>query len=295
MPLKRIIMVHGIGDNNGPAFSNSWKAEMIKAFPQMEAGIEFKSLYWEDMLREAATRFPLIEQNFATVLQDFGIGELKAILDSQNFKVVQSYIMDVLAYVGLPDMTLYFQNGCYQRLKDLSAGAERETLIIAHSLGAAMIPHVLWRMRQNTGSIPFHSLILLASPLGFSSPFNWAISDFLEVMGRISGTDRADTLRSFALAFTRNGDKRLHFISNVHDIVCADARYEVLGMTKDLIPVRQGFDDKEWALLAEAHEGCHHQVDFGAAELGAVGNNHDVVAYIQTQEFRDVLEGLLNA
>jgi len=294
MPVKQILFVHGIGDQ-APDFAEDWKKAILKSFKGLDRKVAFKSLYWEDLRREAAKRYPVISRNFATVLDNFGLKGLKGLLDSDNYRLIHSYVMDVLVYVGLPDMTLYFQNGCYEKLRALTRGTERETLIICHSLGSAMIPHVLWRIRQNTGAIPYHSLILLASPLGFCSPIDWAVSDFLEVMGRMSGTDRTATLKSFALAWTRIGDRRLHFLSNSHDVVCSDARFELPGGIKDIIPVRQGFDDEEVSLLLNAHPGCHCQVAFGAADIGALGRNHDPLAYFGQPEFQTVLEGLLHA
>ncbi len=295
MSVKQILFVHGIGDQ-APDFAEDWKKEILKSFRGLDRKVAFKSLYWEDLRREAAKRYPVISRNFATVLESFGLRGLKSLLDNDNYRLIHSYVMDVLVYVGLPDMTLYFQNGCYEKLRALTRGAERETLIISHSLGSAMIPHVLWRIRQNTGAIPYHSLILLASPLGFCSPIDWAAADFLEVMGRISRTDRAATLKSFALAWTRIGDNRLHFLSNSNDVVCSDARFELPGgVIKDIIPVRQGFDDEEVALLLAAHAGSHRQVTFGGADVGALGANHDPLAYFRQPEFQTILEGLLHA
>lgn len=294
MPIKRILLVHGIGHQT-PTFSDSWVEAIQAAVPRAKVGIEFKGLWWEDLRQKAAERYPIISRNFASVLEGFGIKELKQILDSKTYQLVHSYIMDVLVYVGLPDMTLYFENECFKRLKALSQGREGEALIISHSLGSAMIPHVLWRIRQNTGSIPYHSLILLATPLGFASPIDWAIADFLEIMGRGSRTDRAATLRAFALAFSRNGDNRLHILSNRNDIVCSDARFPLLGDRRDVIPVRQGFDDDEVALLNAANPGCHRQLAFGEAEAGCVGGNHDVFTYFRQPEFKIALESLLDA
>ncbi|HLP41768.1 MAG TPA: hypothetical protein VK465_09700 [Fibrobacteria bacterium] len=294
MPIKRILLVHGIGHQT-PTFSDSWVEAIQAAVPRAKVGVEFKGLWWEDLRQKAAQRYPIISRNFASVLEGFGIKELKQILDSKTYQLVHSYVMDVLVYVGLPDMTLYFENECFKRLKALSQGREGEALIISHSLGSAMIPHVLWRIRQNTGSIPYHSLILLATPLGFASPIDWAIADFLEIMGRGSHTDRAATLRAFALAFSRNGDNRLHILSNRNDIVCSDARFPLLGDRRDVIPVRQGFDDDEVALLNAANPGCHRQLAFGEAEAGCVGGNHDVFTYFRQPEFKTALESLLDA
>ena len=295
MPVTRIIMVHGIGNSKDASFADSWKAEILAQFPELKDKVKFIPFYWEDLLEQAAAKWPPVDNGFKSVLDQFGLTALKEVLDAKGFAVASSYAMDVVSYIGIPDATVYYQNECALRMSALAEGKESETLIIAHSLGAAMIPHLLWRIRQNTGAIPFHSLILLASPLGFASPIEWALGDFLEVMGRLSGTHRAATLRSFALAWSRIGDKRLHFISNTNDIVCHDARFNVAGKIVDIIPIPQGFTDEEVAMLQDANEGCHHQVTFGGGEISCIGDNHDVVAYIRQPIFKDILKGLLHA
>lgn len=292
MPIRKIVFVHGIGDQTGPEFADPWKEEVLRNFPQLAGTCEFHGLYWEDLRKEAADRYPLIERNFASVLSQFKRDELRALLDNEAYNLVNSYIMDVLVYVGLPDMTLHFQNGCFTRLRKLTEGHEAETLIIAHSLGAAMMPQVTWMVRQHTGSIPYHSLLLLASPLGFRSPIQWAISDFVEVMGRLSGTDRGKTLRAFAAAWT--GPRRIQFFRNANDIVCSDVQFSLLGGKRDIIPVQQGFDAQDIKKLTEGKAGCHHEVTFGKADVLSIGKNHDPVTYMQQPQFRSALQDLLN-
>ena len=295
MPISRIIMVHGIGNAKDESFADSWKAEILKSCPELNQGVEFRPFYWEGVLETAAKKWPLVGSGFKAALDMFDLDNLKAKLTAQSFEVAQSYAMDVVSYVGIPDATAFYLNSCALKLDALAPDKKDETLIIAHSLGAAMIPHLLWNICQNTGSIPYHSLILLASPLGFASPFEWVVGDFLEVMGRLSGTDRATTLRAFAQTWSGIGDNRLHFVRNTNDIVCHDARFNIAGDIIDIIPIPQGFTTDEVALLNRANKDCHHQVTFGSQDIGAIGDNHDVVAYIKQPIFTSILKGLINA
>ncbi len=287
-------MVHGIGNQTGPDFCDSWRDQILSDHPELKGSCDFIGLYWEDMRQEAAKKYPVIQQDFASLLQNsFDLEALNALLSDENYQLASSYVMDVLLYVGLPDMTLYFLNGCLERLKTLAGGREAETLILAHSLGSAMIPHVLWRLCNFTGSIPFHSLILLASPLGFESPLESLLPDFLEVMGKMSGTDRPQTLRDFALEWSFKGEQRLHFFANENDIVCSDALLNVNGTLRDLIPVRQGFSDSEIQSLQDGHAGCYHKIAFGKPEISSIADNHDVLAYLQHPEFKAVFSALI--
>jgi hypothetical protein len=295
MPIKRIIMVHGIGDQKDASFADDWKKEIIRAFPRLEKDVVFKALYWENLRQDALKKWPPIDPGFAKALESFGLAQLENVIDGDIYKMVANFATDVLNYVGIPEATTYFLNGAIVNLEILAEGQETETLIIAHSLGAAMIPHALWLMRQNTRTIPYHSLILLASPLGFSSP-DWSFGDFLDAMGKISGAaNRIETLHNFAKAWSRTGDRRLHFIRNSNDIVCSDAVLNVAGIARDFIPIQQGFDDEEVAILEKAHEGCHHLVTFGGDDSSNVGDNHDVINYLKTKAFQDALGGLLDA
>ena len=114
-------------------------------------------------------------------------------------------------------------------------------------------------------------------------------------MGEIFGGDRASTLARFARAWNKVGDGRLRFISNDNDIVCSDVKYQipVTGQLVDLIPLRQGFNPAEIALLNGEHPGCVAFVSFGAREPAKIVANHDVLTYLKQDAFNETLRALL--
>ena len=52
---------------------------------------------------------------------------------------------------------------CVAILRELPRGP---AILVGHSLGAAMLPHIVWWRYHETDYIPSNSLLLLASPLG---------------------------------------------------------------------------------------------------------------------------------
>lgn len=290
-------MVHGVGDQKA-SFHESWKDEILRIFPELKDTCEFQGLEWESARDRIQAKYPLIQENFSSVLAAFNLASLQAVLDNESYKLVMGYVMDVLVYVGLPDMTLYLQKLGLERLDALAKGREGETLIIAHSLGAALMPHVLWYLYQFTAAIPYHSLILLASPLAFTSPplITVAVPSMLDTMGKLSGeTSRTKTLEKFAKAWLFKGANRLHFLANDNDIVCSDVQFPFAGKQMDIIPVRQGFDDPELKALTDNNPGCYHPVSFGKPQINSIGDNHDVVTYIRQPVFTEIMKGLLKA
>ena len=294
MSKKNVVFVHGIGDE-APDFYKAFIPILQQNGHDMSK-FDVCGLYWEDILDEIQNKYPTISSNFSNFLECFGLKSLKNNLDQHQsiYKQIEDYYMDVLVFVCLPDMAQLVNDRCLMKLKKLSEGRERDTIIIAHSLGAAMIPYILWHLREFTFGIPYGGLILLASPLGFRSPINKALHDFLYLMGLINNTDRESILRDFALEWTLIGDKTLHFICNTNDVVCSDVKFPIMGTSIDPIPVQQGFTTNEIGILNSSHRGCFHKVTFGSPAFDKIASNHDFKTYLKTQAFIDAFNHLIS-
>ena len=144
---------------------------------------------------------------------------LKGLLKSATYRKLHDYLMDVVGYVLLSNMTIELRNECWMKLYEIVAGRGKETIIIAHSLGAAMIPHILYYDYQKSGAVPYMGLILMASPLGFKSPCPGLLPDPLSHLSKESHTSRETTLRRFAQIWNSAGNNRMKFLINKNDIV----------------------------------------------------------------------------
>lgn len=299
MAEKLIVVAHGIGDAP-EGFEAGWRDVMER---NVDLGsVEVKGLWWEDVLQEVETRYPLVSDTMGDLVAMCGFPQLQNWLSGEDWKTLRDYLMDVFVYVGLDDMWLKIQDRCALKLDALrrdDAGnevyGEADTILVGHSLGAAMLPHLVWREYAGTGTIPYRGMILLASPLGFESPFPSACQDFLLRMAGMAGGTRENALRRFARAWNKLGDGRLRFICNENDIVCSDVKYEipVTGKLADLIPLRQGFSPAEIAALDAEHSGCVQFVSFGTRDPAKVVENHDVLTYLDLPAFTQALGALL--
>jgi len=298
---KLLVLAHGIGQ--APAdFYKEWETKIRANLGSAMNGVTVKGLWWQDELQKVQDRYPLVQSTFADMIAQFGHDQLKTVLTNENWKTFQTFMMDVLVYVGLPDMWLYILNECTKKLHNLrldEAGneqfAEEDTILVGHSLGAGMLPQLVWKEFVATATIAYRGLILLASPLGFHSPIPVICQDFLQRLGAMHGGDRNSTLTKFASAWTAGGPNRLRFISNTNDIVCSDVSFPIplLG-TLDPIPVQQGFSSEEIQLLNTTHPGSFQAVTFGTRALTAIASNHDVMTYLDQQAFIDSLKTLLS-
>jgi len=290
--MKNVILVHGIGDSQ-PDFYKEYEAILKQNHDG--SGFTVQGLYWEDVLSKMQEKYPVIHSNFNSFLSLFGLDRLSKEMDTDQYKKIEDYVMDVLTFVCLPDMTRYILAECLKKLDKLAAGKEKDTIIISHSLGSAMIPFILWDLRQHTAAIPYNALILLASPLGYCSPVNSALSDFLYLMGRNGDLSRTRILRGFAREFTLKGPGHLHFINNTNDIVCSDVQFKITDSTYlDAIPVRQGFNDEEIDTLEKASPGCFHKFTFGKPDFKNIASNHDFAMYLKQDCFNDAFAKLLS-
>jgi len=298
MSKKLLILAHGIGDAPKD-FYKPWQDAIAKNHDLSDVVV--KGLWWEDVLQKVADQYPVISGPFADLIKMGGFDGMDRWLNGAQAKEFKDYIMDVLVYVGLPDMWLYIQNECALRLaalrKDASGKEEfkrSDTILVGHSLGAAMLPQLVWRECVETGAIGYRGLLLLASPLGFESPYPKLCKDFLGRMGH-PGDDRMSVLTGFARAWNMVGDDCLRFINNENDIVCSDVKYEIpdTGELLDLIPLRQSFDPAESFVLNAEHKGSLQWVSFGAPDPRKVAENHDALTYLKQKPFNDALSELL--
>jgi predicted esterase len=289
---KLVIVAHGIGDFK-PDFYKEWEEVVRKNNPD---DFEVVGFFWDDVLDKVAEKFPLISQNFADAVARFGFNELQKVLSSESFNKLKEHFMDVLVYTVMQDMTNYIQTTCALRLNKIvhdKGYAKGDTVLIGHSLGAAMLPHVVWLERNATGGIPYGGMILLAAPLGMESPIPLVIKDLLDVMPGNERRDRKKMLRLFATDWELTGANRLHFFINGNDIVCSDIKLKAGQVVQDLIPIRQGFNTEEIDVLMAASPGCVHLFTEGSADVRDVVSNHDVKMYLNRQEFTAAFQGLL--
>jgi hypothetical protein len=300
MAKKLIIFAHGIGDS-AEGFENAWKAVVEKEIDL--TGVTVKGLLWEDLLQKAADQYDFGSGPLAEIFDLCDFPQLKEWTDADGWKTFKDYMMDLLIYVGLADMWLLIQDECVQKIEKLrqdGTGTEfalEDTILIGHSLGAAMLPHLVWRDYIKNGAMPYRGLILLASPLAFESPNAKICKDFLQRMAEMGEMpeDRGHVLARFARAWRKVGKDRLKFISNENDIVCSDVRYKIPGSGQlvDLIPLRQGFDPNETNIINTESEGCVQWVSFGKRDPASIVKNHDAITYLKQEAFIEALKGML--
>jgi len=287
---KLVVAAHGIGDH-APDFAAEWEAILRRNHPHGD--FQVAGLWWHDVLQKVAEKYPIVEQEFAAALTQFGFDKLQEVLDSAGYAMVRELFMDVLVYIAMGDMTHYIQTEVALRLQRLihDAGAQpEETLLIGHSLGAAVLPHVVWDERNHIGYVPYGGMLLLASPLGIESPIPGVIRDLLGWMAGDSGMDRKAMLTAFAREWNEGA---LCFLNNTRDVVCCDARFAIGGVDKDLIPLRQGFNKEEIEVLNRENPGSVVRFAQGSADPRDVVSNHAVTLYLDRPEFQRVFAGML--
>ncbi|WP_196157835.1 hypothetical protein [Reinekea sp. G2M2-21] len=286
-----VVMAHGVG-NETEGFETKWR-ELIEQTTSIPDDVVVKGLLWEDVLEQVAQKYPIISQQQASLLAMLNFPYLQQLLASDVYDLARDALMDVLVYAGLDDMWAYIQAECSAKLDRLRRDdngrllyLESDTLLIGHSLGAAMLPHLVWREAKNTGVIPYKGMILLATPLGIQSPIPRVFKDLLQRLGKIHGGSRTKTLQQFAKRWSMGGANRLRIINNENDIICSDVRFELPGgKLKDLIPLRQGFDPNEIAVLDKWHPGSIEYIAFGERKISSIAYNHAVFNYLQQPAF----------
>lgn len=294
MSQKLVVLAHGIGDN-AAGFSKEWEKILRKNHPK--AKFKTAEFVWEDILEEAEKQYPLCSKQAQIAFKRLGFGLLQTTLNSEAYKTISDGAMDILTYVALGDMNRYMRARCSIRLEEIrikQKAAKEDIVLIGHSLGAAMLPHIVWDYYRHVGAIPWHGLILLASPLGYQSPFPDMIPDPLAAMiGEHPGLERTDVLREFSNAWRRRGKDRLHFLINRYDMVCWDAEFD--GTGDPLSFIRQGFSPAEMEALTEANPGCLHLFKSGKPKLTQIAANHSCEMYLNRPEFIRAFDGLMKA
>jgi len=285
---KPVVVAHGIG-NAEPDFYKTW--ETILNTNHDPDKFEVKGLYWEDVLQEVEDKYPLVNPE---AVEKLGFDKLERYLNDDTYKTVSDYLMDVLVYCALDDMREYIQTQCIEKLHQLCNGRESETILIGHSLGAAMLPHITWKQCIDTGAMPYLGMILLASPLGIVSPLPAMVGDLLKILGDIDGGGRIPTLTSFAAAWGEIEDGHLHFLINESDVVCSDVKFEVGGENIDLIPIRQGFNSDEINALELGSTGSIHKFVQGEKNFSRIADNHAEALYLNRPEFKTAFDQLLD-
>lgn len=304
MSEKLIVLAHGIGDSKND-FYKEW-ADVIANNHDLK-NVVVKGLWWEDVLQKVADKYPLISRNMADLIARCGFADLEKWVGNPSWKEFQDYIMDVLVYAGLSDMWQYIQDKCALKLDELRKDKngkeifeEADTILIGHSLGAAMLPHLVWREYEDNMTIPYRGMILLASPLGFKSPMPQICEDFMQRMddmqrkGEMSRHGRNDTIARFARIWNKGGENRLKFICNENDIVCSNVKYDIPTIGEvNLIPLQMGFDPAEINILNSEHKGCFESISFGKRDPSKISDNHDVLTYLKHDAFNKALDAML--
>lgn len=285
---KKVIVAHGIGDAK-PDFFEEWKKILHENHDSSK--FEVIGFHWEPVLQKIADKYPLIPKE---LIEKCGFDQLKSATDSSNYKVFSDYLMDVLVYVlGGGDMAQYILDECILKLNELTKGHEQDTILIGHSLGAAMLPHITWREWDKLGAITYKGMILMSCPLGFESPAPALASDLLDILGKIAGGDRISTLKLMANVWRSKGNNALCIINNVNDIVCSDVQFGIDDKLIDLIPIRQGFSAYERQVINKAFPGSLKYINFGKPGPNNISDNHDVKKYLGSKEFIAAFEALL--
>lgn len=294
MSQKLVVLAHGIG-NHAAGFSKEWEAILRQNHPK--AKFKTAEFVWEDLLDQAMNQYPLCSKQAQIAFRRLGFGLLEQVFTSDVYKTISDGAMDVLTYVALGDMNRYMRAKCSVRLEEIrikQKAAKEDVVLVGHSLGAAMLPHIVWDYYRNVGAIPWHGLILLASPLGYQSPFPDVIPDPLAAMiGDHTNLSRTDVLREFSAAWRRRGENRLHFLINQQDMVCWDAEYN--GTGDPISFIRQGFNPAEMAALVEANPGCVHLFKYGKPKLTQIAANHAGEMYLNRPEFIRAFNRLLKS
>lgn len=290
MSNKLVIVAHGVGNTNAD-FWREWEDKLHANHPRGDFTV--KGLWWDDVLDRVANQFPVVEEDFADAVDRLGFGALKELFDSDAYDLFHEIAMDVLSICAMGEMAHYVYSTCSLRLKNLVGNRSRSTILVGHSLGAAMLPHIVWMERNAINDIPYHGLILLASPLGMKSPIPGAIKDLMEVMAGITGQDRLTVLKKFAREWFFKGDDRLHFILNDRDPICSDVVMKIGPKELDPIPIRQRFTEKEEKTLEKANPGCLKRFAAGSTDVKKVFGNHASMGYLDRPEFQTAFEKLL--
>lgn len=291
MPSKLVVVAHGIGDH-AEDFHLEWEQLLRAAHPDGE--FDVLGLHWDDVLDEVASHYDIVNERFADAVARFGFSGLKDLLEDDDYRMVHEHVMDVLVYCGLDEMRHFVQSRCILKLARHCLRREKRSILIGHSLGAAVLPHIVTLEKLEVGSIQYRGMILLASPLGMESPAPSLIKDPLRATPGAAGRSRIEVLRDLSFDWRRAGEGRIHFLCNTNDIVCSDVRMTVADGEVDLIPVRQGFTDKEVKTIERFNPGAVVRFKAGEPKPDRIADNHAVRLYLERPEFASIFKNLVD-
>lgn len=287
-----IVCAHGIG-NHEKDFHEAW-AEKIHEIPGAEDA-EVVGLHWDDKLDQIEDRFPLVSQRFADALARFGVDELAELLAEEDYEYVREFLMDVLVYTALDDMRALLLAHCGVRLKELTLGRAKEAILVGHSLGSAMLAHVVEQEFRAMGRIPYHGAILTAPPLAIVSPIPDVIPDLLMVTPGMSEYSRTEAFNLLAEHWRLVREGSLRLVVNERDPIVSDVPVKVGGIERDLIPLQQGYTKRERRALERGHAGSFVSFAEGSQAPAKLVANHDVLRYLQHDAFKQQLTQMLEA
>ncbi len=295
---KLVIVAHGIG-RHAEDFKKQWEPFLLPLAQATGVKLQVEGLWWDDIQQALDEKYDISAT--ATALA----GQLGFPLQAGGtaYQQARDFYKDVFFYLCAHEMSTFLQIECAKKLRRLTKGQEGHTLLIGHSLGAAMLPHVIWRRFGSTGENLFHSLILLASPLGMCSPLPGLVADPLEIMRKLikeyQTASRTELLGAFGDCW---GPQRLNFINNRRDLVCAEVTYEDslpniphVYVKGHLLPdIQKEFSGQEIEAVATARQTVQ-KFAFGEARLKAMVANHAVEVYLASPPFKTTFRRLLRA
>lgn len=305
----RVIVAHGIGQHDKD-FHEEWKVEMERAHP--DGDFEVVGLWWDDLLDKVGSRWRIVSERLADRLTQIGFDQLNQLRSSTAGEILREFVMDVLVYAVLGEARSYLQTACAIRLLKL-APDPANTVLIGHSLGSALLTHLVALENREMGAIGYKGMILLAPPFGARTPITGigdlveltptvprpsADNPFLAVLGLDPGTvandqpfTRSEILGQVADTWAVRGARALHLLLNERDIICSEARFKVGSKLIDPLPfMTTGLDARERSALARAN-----LIEFkgGGDKIGDLAKNHAVSLYLKRAEFEKVFKELV--
>lgn len=293
------VVIHGTGDQD-TKFVDRWTSGIQKNFPKQK----IQGLYWEDLRQEVQDAVlpggKDIPEEVLAAAKKFKVEGLVKFLDEENYQTVKDHVMDVVFYLALNNFGSNLREKALRRLYELldkNKVAEKNVILIGHSLGAVLAVHLAAINRSIQGYIPYRGVITLGSPLpldlGDNFPsFVGPMADYLNTQ------DRLETLRVFANLCANPDDPGYYDIVNENDIICSDATYDIGGGNQfDVLPVRNGWSPQDRVALREGG-GDFACLAFSSGKrdrkaLAKVGDAHDLLLYLGSEPFVSSLARLL--
>lgn len=297
MAKKLIICAHGVGDHSKD-FYKSWAAVLNQNHNPDKFVVD--GLFWDDLQDQLFDKFMDIKEEVRNAAEETFLKTAYEYLDDPSYKSILDFIkenvFDVVSYLFFKefrDAVLWPK--CTIRLMEIIQKYKSyQPVLIGHSLGSILLTHITWFIRQTTGVLNFYDFFLIGSPLGLRSPLN-AVPDFLDLLAGIGHhPSRMEALTIWAQEWWHYKYNRLHIIINELDPIAWDVKMDI-GSNKDidLIPVRQGFSDKEIKRIEAANANTIQKFQFGTKKVADVFGNHNVENYLNSDPFKQAFDAIL--